>query len=151
MARTEDYARTPLHVAAQDIMRLDCGEVLLQAGADVAASCEDGETPLHTASCYYSGNWALARLILARGECTPGFSVDARWAAPRGSAGCLGPYVQGATALHIAADGAKTEVVRALAEAGADLFAMTDNGKARFPCSCSNAAPPLISAPGSHS
>ena len=108
-------AASPLSIAAASTRDADLIRVLLQAGADIAA--RDGfyeYTPLHHAAL--SGTAEVVRVLVeADAELdawATGFGVDWGW---------------GWTPLHLAArSNPDPDVVRALAEAGADLGARGD-------------------------
>lgn len=90
---------TPLHLAAT-FGHTATAAYLLECGASSRAPDTDGETPLHWAA--FNGDRELAMLLLHRG-------ADVGAANPRG------------TALHVAAEGARPEIVAVLLRHGADL------------------------------
>ena len=122
---------TPLHVALSR-GHTACAEALSSAGCDVnvvkCCHCGDGVTPLHVAAQH--GNITAVRALLAA-------RADARAAANMNSCE-MGPLYNcsGVTPLHLAVaaiaqtDGEdRPAVVRALAEAGADVTAQLDPDK----------------------
>ena len=101
---------TPLHIAAAGGYD-GVAQLLVKNGANVNAVNKEGWTPLHAASCLYSG-----------GKRRPGLyaSVVSTLAANRADLNRIGgPY--GQTPLHLAVLSGELEVVQALVAGGADV------------------------------
>ncbi len=88
--------------------KLDEVKRLIEAGAAVNASNNDGETPLHEAA--YRGHEAVARLLLEKGAAVNAATKD------------------GVTPLHRAAAEGREAVARLLLEKGAAVEAATEGG-----------------------
>ncbi len=109
----EDWNRsTPLHAAARSA---EPGVVaaLLEAGADVQATADDGSTALHDAVPYGSFEDDDERAPVVRALVEAGVPLEGRDA-------------RGWTPLHFAAERTGPEVVRVLLEAGADATVSDD-------------------------
>jgi ankyrin repeat protein len=102
-----------LHLAARGTKQPEVILALLQAGANVMAQDEDGETPMHCAS--RNNNPAIIRILLD-------FGGDV-----------MGVDYKGLTPLHIAAIEAMTpEIIQMLLNAGADKKVKDKNGRTPF-------------------
>jgi ankyrin repeat protein/cell wall assembly regulator SMI1 len=95
---------TPLHFAAQS-GNVDSVQLLLDAGADVNARAQAGQTPILMAASAGGSAPGMLQLLLRRGA-----KVNV-------------PDMQGETALHHAIRGGNLEAAKLLIEAGEDLHA----------------------------
>ena len=107
--RNTDTLQTPLHFAAV-AGQSDVVELLVAAGADVHATCIDGETAICKAA--ESGRRGVVRALLRLGA-----HVDV----PR--------EIDGATPLHMAALVGHSDVCQLLLRSGADVEARTPKGQ----------------------
>lgn len=109
------WGDTALHIATH----LGCEETvaaLLDQRVDVNARNEDGDTPLH-----FAQTAAIAKLLLANGASANIPNEPNQW-----RNGC---FCGNQTALHVASDSGRAEVVSVLIQYGADVMAREENGK----------------------
>ena len=102
--------QTPLHTAVSS-RNLEIVKILLQNGADVNTTDEDGFTPLHIAA--YNGNLQMVKILLQNGS---GIFLDIK------------DNTNGRSALHVAVYDGNLEIVRVLVEKGANINAKDDDG-----------------------
>lgn len=101
---------TPLHVAAYCKGRVDVIKELINAGADVNATTKDGRNSLHLAA--ELGDVDNVRILIERGV-----NVKHR------------ENVAGYTALHLAVNKTRANLIGQLVDAGVDVDAKDDDGK----------------------
>jgi len=113
---------TLLHVAASH-PRLQCVEILLEAGADVNARSKDGWTPLHNAAI--NGNIFITELLISRGA-----DINAQVTAPlKGMWEDSWDGTAGDTSLHLAARERKYDTVSVLLNHGASVTLRNTKGE----------------------
>ena len=123
------YRATALHVAAQN-GHLDVVRLLLAAGADKDAEMQAGRTALHLAA--HQGHLHIVRLLLEAGA-DKGAQTQTEirmWPNIFERVGfrMRRPCKIGSTALHIASQKGRLDIVRLLLEAGSDRDAQTQDG-----------------------
>jgi len=107
-ALRKDGTRGSLFLAAR-YGDADAVRALLDAGADVTSTCEDGRTPLHVAAAHGSAD--AVRTLLDAG------------------ADVMSTCEDGLTPLHLASEHGKADALRTLLDAGADVNSTCEDGR----------------------
>ena len=104
---TDGNGNTPLHCAALG-GHADVGQLLVDAGADLEASNNEGDRPLHLGAG--AGNLAFLKFLLQVGQYSwQKYKILSQAGATLDSTGC-----NGNTALHCAAQNAEADVMEEL-------------------------------------
>ena len=149
--------RTALCVAV-DEERTDIVQVLIDAGADIDTQNNEGWSPLHTA-CEYGGLDIVKMLVRAGAgvratdnlgwTCLAhaaryGHTETVRYLAGLPEVELNYRYHDNDTALHLAVDENRTDVVQVLIDAGADIDIKNYAGRSPLHCACASGALDLV-------